>query len=123
MQRTWNNFRYVKKSRKEHQCISCGRLTPPGSKVHNYVGEYEGDFQNWHLCDYCYEYVYPKINEEIDVYYELLTYLQYTYDTCPECGWNYGDPKVNRDKDDKCLYTITYKCGHTQDLHIPLTEV
>lgn len=116
----WNSFRHIQKTRTPHRCITCGRIIPTGSKSHNYVGEYEGDFQNWHLCDYCHEYVYPQIaGEEIDVYYALFTYLQCTYDTCPECGWNYGDPKIHRDKDNSCLYIVEYRCGHKQEVYIP----
>ena len=122
MGKAWNDFTRIKTCRKPHKCITCGRIIHPGFHAHNYVGNFEGDFQNWYMCDYCYTYVLPQIpaGECFDTYYELHAYLEYTNEVCPECGWKKYDARVHRDKDDVCKYTVTFGCGHHIDYHIPI---
>lgn len=52
----WNNFRHIKNSRKEHVCVFCNQKIPIGSRYTRFVGEWQGDFQNWCLCDFCNDY-------------------------------------------------------------------
>ncbi|WP_375104075.1 hypothetical protein ACDZ28_04110 [Paenibacillus sp. RS8] len=54
---TWNKLTRVNKTRKDHKCAATGRTIPSGSSCWNYRGEYEGEFQNWHMCDEAKEFM------------------------------------------------------------------
>ena len=48
------NKRRIKKTRKPHNCIFCGRVIPAGTpNIYNLVGLFEGDFQNAYACHWC----------------------------------------------------------------------
>lgn len=42
-------------TRKTHQCFSCFRKFPEGSKMHYYAGIYEGGFSSVYACSTCVE--------------------------------------------------------------------
>lgn len=46
------NSGYVK-TRKEHKCEHCRRIIPKGSKVLNWHGMWDGEFQNSYACHWC----------------------------------------------------------------------
>lgn len=52
----WSDFRYIKKARKEHGCICCNQRILAGTGYSRFVGHWDGDFQNWCLCDFCNDY-------------------------------------------------------------------
>lgn len=43
------------KTRKEHECFSCYRKFPIGTKMNYWVGHYEGDFCATYSCMTCVE--------------------------------------------------------------------
>ena len=46
--------KHIKKTRKPHKCVFCGRTIPAGSpNIYNWAGLYEGDFQNSYACNWC----------------------------------------------------------------------
>lgn len=56
---SWEFFdsRIVKRTRKDHKCIYCGRTIPKGSKdVFNWGGKCDGDMQNSYACHWCNEH-------------------------------------------------------------------
>ncbi len=53
----------IKKTRKPHKCVCCGRLIPTGSVDINYFcGKCDGDFQSSYECNWCED------NREIFLY-------------------------------------------------------
>jgi len=52
------------KTRKEHQCLTCGFIIPKGIKAHYCSGKYDGEFYNFYLCEFCKK-IY-EIDENID---------------------------------------------------------
>jgi hypothetical protein len=51
------NTRNIKKTRKPHRCIFCGRTIPEGTEnVYNWSGLFEGNFQNSYSCHWCEEH-------------------------------------------------------------------
>jgi len=47
----------IKKTRKVHRCEYCNILIPIGSSCNNEVGTYEGDFNNYYLCERCLSFI------------------------------------------------------------------
>ena len=46
--------KHIKKTRKSHKCVFCGRTIPAGSpNIYNWAGLYEGVFQNSYACNWC----------------------------------------------------------------------
>lgn len=52
----WNNFRKIKKLQKAKRCVTCNRKIDIGEGCFNYVGGFEGIFQNWYICPVCHEF-------------------------------------------------------------------
>lgn len=50
----WSSRR-VKKTRKEHICLFCNAAIPAGSTCSHESGMYEGEMNNYYLCDRCRE--------------------------------------------------------------------
>ena len=48
----FGNYKLVK-TKKPHRCVTCNRIIPVGNKMYNYNGMYEGDWQNWYMCQPC----------------------------------------------------------------------
>ncbi|BBI32467.1 hypothetical protein [Cohnella abietis] len=51
VQRAWNDYQRVNKTRKLHLCAMTGKVIPIGSSCWHYTGEFEGDFQSWYCTD------------------------------------------------------------------------
>jgi hypothetical protein len=48
------NTKHIKKTRKPHRCVFCGRLIPAEtSNIYNWNGVFNGDFQNSYACNWC----------------------------------------------------------------------
>ena len=48
------NQRIIKKTRKSHKCVCCGRAISPGStEIRHFSGKIEGDFQSSYECNWC----------------------------------------------------------------------
>lgn len=119
MKHVFNDFRHIKNTKSPHRCIICTRCIPPGHKAHNYVGEYEGEFQNWYTCDYCYQNDLIPYNEEISCDgQEFYSHIEVKFE-CEECG-SVVDPCIRRNKENPELYIITCQtCGNKTEIHIP----
>ncbi|MFD0587614.1 hypothetical protein ACFQZE_06340 [Paenibacillus sp. GCM10027627] len=61
---TWNGYKRINKTRKPHRCAITGQTIPIGSSCWNFIGEFEGDFQNWHCTDQAKEYADKYDNGE-----------------------------------------------------------
>lgn len=48
----WNS-RHVKKTQKTHKCAYCGSKIPVGSSCFHETGTYDGDFNDYRLCERC----------------------------------------------------------------------
>ena len=55
----------VVKTRKDHQCLTCGSKIPKGLKVHYCSGVYDGEFYNYYMCEFC-KHIF-EIDENIDI--------------------------------------------------------
>jgi hypothetical protein len=82
-------MRHIKKSRKPHTCVYCGRKTEPGEPCFQNVGKWQGEFQDWYLCDTCHT-IYTELDldwsEGISYLDEDMTAAVYDTDTvCPKC--------------------------------------
>ena len=86
----FGDFKHVK-TRKEHQCVFCGRTIPKGTKARNFSGLWEGDWQNWYTCGFCEREVeneYANTGEEISGD-EFRYWLEESkHFTCPHSGNN-----------------------------------
>lgn len=52
----FNSRRFINKSRKKYSCVCCEQEIPIGSSYIRFVGKWEGEFQNWAMCDFCDDY-------------------------------------------------------------------
>lgn len=43
------------RARKQHRCEWCGEPIPVGEKHTQYVGKWEGEFQNWRMHNECFD--------------------------------------------------------------------
>ncbi len=50
-------------AKKEHRCEWCGGKIPIGEKYMRYVGQWEGEFQNWGMHQECSE-VYSQNGDQ-----------------------------------------------------------
>jgi hypothetical protein len=48
---------FVKKTRKEHQCLGCVEKIPAGSEAIYIAAVFEGYFGAYHMCKECMEYI------------------------------------------------------------------
>ncbi len=51
--RAFNELNEVLKTRKPHECVWCKSAITIGEPCLNYVGHWEGDFQNWYVHHSC----------------------------------------------------------------------
>lgn len=49
--RVWMDFNRISKTRKPHRCAITGKIIPVGSSCWQYIGEWEGEFQNWYCTN------------------------------------------------------------------------
>lgn len=59
----FNNFKEIKKTRKEHQCNGCREKIPAGSSAAYYSGVFEGNFFSAYLCRECDEYLTKHLED------------------------------------------------------------
>jgi DNA-directed RNA polymerase subunit RPC12/RpoP len=94
---------YVKKSRKDHVCEFCyGKILQSSSCYHEH-GKYDGEFQDYYLCERCRELVDSRDERwewhesgELGEFHEL--FIDGGYIKCPKCGSNNYD-KIDYSKD------------------------
>ena len=76
----------IKKTRKLHRCEYCGAWIPIGSSCNNEVGTYEGDFNNYYLCERCMTFMDIYVDKSE---YELGEFSEEVYNSnllnCPKC--------------------------------------
>ena len=63
--------RPVNKIRKEHECFTCTRTSPIGSKMTYHSGVFEGQFISYYTCPTCDEIIKSNIMAEYE-YGELV---------------------------------------------------
>ncbi len=124
MSSEFNEFRHIKKTRKPQLCIICGRLIPPGHKAHNFVGENDGEFQNWYLCDYCYENILYTAYGEYISNETFDDYFVSNLPHCPNCDgtdryWGDCDSHRFTDKSSETLKCKCSKCKNEYFIKIP----
>jgi len=76
----------VKKTRKLHRCEYCGAMIPIGSSCNNETGTYDGDFNNYYLCNRCLTFMdlyRDKSDEELGEFTEELMNTDLL--DCPGC--------------------------------------
>lgn len=82
----WNSKK-IKKTRKIHRCEYCGAIVPIGSSCNNETGTYEGDFNNYYLCNRCVTFmdIYRDKSEmELGDFSDEL--MNTNLLDCPMCG-------------------------------------
>lgn len=52
-----NEWKAIKKTKKDHSCFGCRHVIPSGSEAHYYVGVFEGEFSAHHYCIPCYNFL------------------------------------------------------------------
>lgn len=106
------------KARKPHRCIYCERTISPGEKYCHIWGEWNGDLQNYNLCERCEEFIhtYKEPGEFSTLYEELICGETFT---CPQCGGYRLRYESFSDDMMKCFCECD-DCGHKgeQDLSI-----
>lgn len=104
-------FKKIKKTRKKHYCIYCGRKIEVGEKCYNSVGKVDGDFYSDYLCEIC-EFLYRELDldweEGISEFGEDIG--EYKNDIQCPCGGDFGDWDWNTK-----VGTITFTCEECED--------
>jgi len=90
----------IRKIRKEHICVSCNRKIPIGKKANYYNGMWEGDWQNWYMCMFCYEMELCEPGEGISG--DEFHYWVSEEECCPKClctgvDWEWTDDNESID--------------------------
>ena len=97
----WNS-KIIKKSRKLHKCQMCRGLISIGDNCHNEVGVFNGDFNNYYLCNRCYDLIthdsdtWVYENEIVDI---IVILMECDFLECPNChkhslrDYNFTDNK------------------------------
>ncbi len=116
------DFTHIKKTRTRHWCAMCNRLIPEKHKAHYYVGEFEGDFQDWYLCDFCYSNVLGTLEdgEYLDIEY-FWKYFRENLLRCPVCGKSdeYEDKIRLPDNMAEIVNCTCSHCGNTYTVEVP----
>jgi hypothetical protein len=104
--------RHIKKTRKPHNCIFCGRIIPAGStNIYNWSGMYDGEFQNSYSCNWC-EDNHDRLTE--DSTNEILDFWDcirddFFYDKIQELEKIHEDIEMKLEGDYLVFYTYDYK--------------
>ena len=107
----FDDFKMIKKTRKPHKCITCSRKIPIGSKAHNYIGTYEGEFQSWYQCDWCYwKLDSDDFSEGISGDEFIEQFFETESGTCPICKAKYGTLEWDWSKDETILKMECTNC-------------
>lgn len=85
----WNS-RQVDKTRKKHVCIFCQSTIPIGSSCRHETGTWEGEFNDYYLCNRCVKFIDKCDIDLSDGFSEgdFLEHARYTAigGSCPACG-------------------------------------
>lgn len=118
----WNS-RHVTKTKKEHRCIYCRCKIKTGSSCWHETGTYDGDFNDYRICERChhlftdYRQEFIPDNEIGDFFIDDLQNTDIL--DCPKCGkQNFREYDFSSD----CL-SISIECDncdhkYTVDLSI-----
>lgn len=69
------------KSKKDHQCIECGRIVPKGESLEKFDGLYDDEWKHYYTCEECFHlrsFIEQNISQEYPQIYgfgELLEFL------------------------------------------------
>lgn len=118
------------KTRTPHGCVTCGRTIPKRSQAMHTGGMYEGDWQNWYMCKFCYDHEVYESGEYVsgdEFYYWVADQDFYT---CPSCkGIDPDKGKLCRShpdwewsEDQKTLLFECDVCGHKWEQYIGFGE-
>jgi hypothetical protein len=55
--KAWNDFNHIQKPRKSHKCVWCPEKIEVGIPHWQFIGMFEGDFQDWRCHEECREHV------------------------------------------------------------------
>ena len=114
----FGEYRFVK-TNKPHECITCERIIPKGKKAYNYNGMYEGDWQNWYMCEPCEQLNVCEDNEEICGEEFHMWLIESKHAECPKCkgidekGTRHGYHSAYKwDEKKETLHFECELCGH-----------
>ena len=118
------------KTRKPHRCETCDRTIPTGTKAYYQDGMYEGNWQNWHMCQFCDQHVMFDAEEVYDDAFFIWASEQ-DFARCPICkginpadgadGWRNSPWRYTKrswSEDQKTLLLECKLCGHKWSQYI-----
>lgn len=80
----WSS-KHIKRTQKRHRCEYCGVGIEVGSSCYNEVGTYEGDFNNYYMCERC-KAARPEMSSEEELGRFEDDLLGSNIIVCPSCG-------------------------------------
>lgn len=111
----------IKKTRKPHRCEYCGAEIPVGSSCDNEVGTFEGDFNNYYLCNRCL--VFMDLYRDASNGDELGGIDDEIFDCgildCPKCG-SYRHMNTEWADDMQSIDLTCSDCGEDYTVDISL---
>jgi len=113
----------IKKTRKLHRCAYCSGIIPIGSKCNNEVGTYEGDFDNYYLCERCLVFM-DLYSDKSEIELGNLDDDLANTDLmeCPKCkGYNHS--KYDYNDDGQSIELECDECGHEWVLDLSLEAI
>ena len=130
MMSTFGGGMRLVKTRKPHRCETCDRTIPTGTKAYYQGGMYEGNWQNWHMCQFCHDK--EVFDGDCVTGYEFSDWLtEQDFFRCPACrGVNpktgeghlchtpWRDIKNKWSEDQKTLLLECMLCGHKWSQYI-----
>ena len=110
----WNS-RHLE-ARKEHKCIYCGKLIIPGEMYHRETGTFEGDFNDYCLCELC-----RPVAMKYDAGETLSDLFVNSILECPKCKEQYI--RFIRLEEGAHKYKCTcHKCKHEWEHELTLKD-
>lgn len=111
---------HIKKTRKEHHCEYCHVFLPIGSSCSNEFGLWDGEINNYYLCDRCSQLVHvgePWLSDEGELgnLFDVLFDIGDSTD-CPICGRMTSLEDVDDDKMSCVVYCDDCDCSFNFDL-------
>ena len=110
----WNSRHLTAK--KEHKCIYCGKKILIGERYHRETGTFEGDFNDYCLCELCKPVVMKYDEGE-----ELSSLFQNSVIECPKCKNDYLNFKRLEPSIHKYKCTC-HKCKHEWEHELTLKD-
>ena len=84
----WNS-RNINKTRKEHMCIFCLSKIPIGSSCSHQSGMWEGEFNDYRLCNRCLKFI-DEYKLDLSDGFSAGDFHEYIHEfdvlNCPNCG-------------------------------------